>query len=195
MVLVSVITSLAFYFLWVCLAGGESESEEEEVEVDDEGNIGRNGRPKCSEIRRRCCWFSSVSGQAWSFWDVRRSSRIYVHLVVIVRMDWGIRRFAGYVIKSVDIGNGSVMFPLSVIRQNGCILFSILDQFGFRESFLMSSKGSGLLRDTSSPWATSIRKLVVLVKDWGSFGILGLTASGTRTSSSKWEPGTKLLLL
>jgi hypothetical protein len=62
----SVITSLAFYFLWVRLTGEESVSEEEEVDVDDEGKVGRNGHPKRSEIGRRCCWFSSGSGRAQS---------------------------------------------------------------------------------------------------------------------------------
>jgi hypothetical protein len=42
---------LGIYFVWVCLAGGESESEVEEQEDDDDGGqVGRNGRPKRSEI-------------------------------------------------------------------------------------------------------------------------------------------------
>jgi len=57
---------LGIYFLWVCLAGGESESEEEEEDNDDGGKVGRNGSPKRSEIGRRCCGFSSVSGHARS---------------------------------------------------------------------------------------------------------------------------------
>ncbi len=50
----------------MCLAGGESESEEEEVDDDDEGKVGRVGRPKRSEIKRRCWGFSSVSGHGRS---------------------------------------------------------------------------------------------------------------------------------
>ncbi len=57
---------LGIYFLWICLAGGESESEEEEEDDDDGGKVGRNGSPKRSEIGRRCCGFSSVSGRARS---------------------------------------------------------------------------------------------------------------------------------
>jgi len=57
---------LGIYFLWVCLAGRESESEEEEEDDDDGGKVGRNGSPKRSEIGRRCCGFSSVSGRARS---------------------------------------------------------------------------------------------------------------------------------
>ncbi len=57
---------LGIYFLWVCLAGGESESEEEEEDDDDGGKVSRSGSPKRSEIRRRCCGFSSVSGRARS---------------------------------------------------------------------------------------------------------------------------------
>ncbi len=41
--------------MWVCLAGGESESEEEQEDDDDGGQVGRNGRPKHSEIGRPCC--------------------------------------------------------------------------------------------------------------------------------------------
>jgi hypothetical protein len=51
----SVITSLAFYFQWVCLAGEESVSEDEEVDDGDEGKVGRIGHPKHSEIGRHCC--------------------------------------------------------------------------------------------------------------------------------------------
>ena len=58
---------LGIYFLCVCLAGGESESEVEEQEDDDDGGqVGRTGSPKRSEIGRRCCGFSSVSGRARS---------------------------------------------------------------------------------------------------------------------------------
>jgi hypothetical protein len=46
---------LGIYFVWVCLAGGESESEEEQEDDDDGGQVGRNGRPRRSEIGRRCC--------------------------------------------------------------------------------------------------------------------------------------------
>ncbi len=51
----SVIMSLAFYFRFVRLAGGESESEEGEDDDDGERKVGRIGRPKRSEIGRRCC--------------------------------------------------------------------------------------------------------------------------------------------
>ncbi len=57
---------LGIYFLCVCLAGGESESEEEEEDDDDGGKAGRSGSPKRSEIGRRCCGFSSISGLARS---------------------------------------------------------------------------------------------------------------------------------
>ncbi len=57
---------LGIYFLWVCLAGGESESEEEEEDDDDGGKVGRSGSPKRSEIGWCCCGFSSVSGRARS---------------------------------------------------------------------------------------------------------------------------------
>jgi len=57
---------LGICFLCVCVAGGESESEEEEEDDDDGGKVGRNGSPKRSEIGRRCCGFSSVSGRARS---------------------------------------------------------------------------------------------------------------------------------
>jgi hypothetical protein len=64
----------------------------------------------------------------------RRGSRIYVHLVVVVGMrivNWGIGRFKGYVAEFIASRNGSVMCPLTMSGQNGCILFAILDQFGF----------------------------------------------------------------
>ncbi len=57
---------LGIYFLCVCLAGGESESEVEEEDDDDGGKLGHYGSPKRSEIGRRCCGFSSVSGRARS---------------------------------------------------------------------------------------------------------------------------------
>ena len=58
---------LGIYFLCACLAGGESESEVEEQEDDDDGGqVGRTGSPKCSEIGRRCCGFSSVARRARS---------------------------------------------------------------------------------------------------------------------------------
>jgi hypothetical protein len=45
---------LGIYFRWVRLVGGESESEGEEGDNDYEGKVGRIGRPKHSEIGRRC---------------------------------------------------------------------------------------------------------------------------------------------
>ena len=45
---------LGIYFLFACLAGGESESEEEEEDDDDRGKFGRRGSPKRSVIGRRC---------------------------------------------------------------------------------------------------------------------------------------------
>jgi hypothetical protein len=50
----------------VCLAGGESEFKDEEDDDDNEGKVCRIGRPKRSEIGRRCCRFLSVSGRARS---------------------------------------------------------------------------------------------------------------------------------
>ncbi len=85
----SVITSLAFYFRWVCLAWDESVSEEEEVEDDNEGKVGRIGRPRRSEIGRRCCWFSSVSSHARSSRGCRGgvagSTSIWLSL-----LEWGL---------------------------------------------------------------------------------------------------------
>jgi hypothetical protein len=100
-------------------------------------------------------------------------------------MDWGVRRFEGYVIESVHIRNGSGVLALTVHGQNGCILLAVLGQFIFHESFLLFSVGSGSLRNTSSSRAISKGKLVVLVEDWGTFWILVLASSGTRTSSLK----------
>ncbi len=75
---------LGIYFLRVCLARGESESEEEEEDDDDGGKVGRNGSPKCSEMGRRCCGFSSISGRARSSLGgrggVARSTSIWVSL-------------------------------------------------------------------------------------------------------------------
>ena len=50
----------------MCLAIGESESEDEEDDDDDEEKVCCISRPKRSEIGRRCCGFSFVSGHARS---------------------------------------------------------------------------------------------------------------------------------
>jgi len=109
----SVITSLPFYFRWVCLAGEDSVSEEEEVDDDDEGKVGRIGRPKRSEIGRRCCWFSFVSGRAWSSLGCRGgvagSTSIWVSL-----LEWGL--WIGES-ESIYTREGSGVLALTVCRK------------------------------------------------------------------------------
>ncbi len=119
---------------------------------------------------------------------LRRSSRIYAHLIVIVRMrivDGGVRRFEGDVVKAINIRNGSGLLALTMHGQNGCILFAILGQFLFCESLLLSSVGSRPFGNTSSSRGISGGELVVLVENWGTFWVLVLASSGTRASSSK----------
>ncbi len=60
-------------------------------------------------------------------------------------VDRGIGRFKSDVVKSIYTRDGSGVFALVVHGQNGGILFAILGQFSFRESFLVSSVGSGFL--------------------------------------------------
>jgi hypothetical protein len=114
----------------------------------------------------------------------RRSSRIYVHLVVVsevvVRiMDWGIRRLLWDVAKLIDVKDGSIVLALAMIRQNGDILSMIFGQLGVCVPFLMTSVRSGFFGDTSRPEATSSGWIVILVKYRRLSRILGLATSGT----------------
>jgi hypothetical protein len=90
--------------------------------------------------------------------------------------------------------DGSGMLALAMHRQNGSILFAVVNLLGFRESSLLPSVGSGFFGNPSTSNCVSVWVLVLIENRW-SFEVLGLAASGTRTSSSKGLPGSKLLLL
>ncbi len=78
----------------------------------------------------------------------RWSSRIYVHLAVIVCVrivDWGVRRLERNVVKSIYVRDSSGMLALTVQGQNGSILLTVVDLFSICESSLLSSVGSGFL--------------------------------------------------
>ncbi len=86
------------------------------------------------------------------------------------------------------------MLALAMHGQNGGILFAIVNLLSFRESSLLPSVGSGFFGNPSTSNCVSGWVLVLVENRW-SFEALGLAASGTRTSSSKRVPGSKLLLL
>jgi hypothetical protein len=109
-------------------------------------------------------------------------------------VDWGIRKLKRNVVKSVYARDGSGVLTLTMHGQNGHILLAVMSQLSVRELSLLPSVGSGFLGDASTSNGVSNRVLI-LVKDWGTFWILVLATSGTRASSSKGVPGLKLLLL
>jgi len=109
-------------------------------------------------------------------------------------MDRGIGRLEGYVTESIYLRDGSGMLALAMHGQDGGILFAIVNLLSFRESSLLPSVGSGFLGNPSTSNCVSGRVLV-LVEDRWSVKVLGLTTSGTRASSLKRVPRSKLLLL
>ncbi len=62
----SIITSLASTFCGFVSPEENLSPRTRREDDDDGGKVGRNGSPKCSEIGRRCCGFSSVSCRARS---------------------------------------------------------------------------------------------------------------------------------
>ena len=81
------------------------------------------------------------------------------------------------------------MPALMMHGQNGCILFTVMRQFGIRESFPLASVSSGFFG-----YASGFGRLRIWVKYWGTCGLLGLATSRTRTLSSKGMLRLRLLL-
>jgi hypothetical protein len=82
------------------------------------------------------------------------------------------------------------MSALMMHGQNCFILFAVMHHFSIRESSPLTSVTSRFLR-----YASGFGGLGILIKYWGTWRLLGLAASGTRSSSSKGMPRSKLLLV
>jgi hypothetical protein len=100
----------------------------------------------------------------------------------------------GDIAKSIYVRDGSGVLAMAMQVQNGGILFAIVNLLSFHESSLLPTVGSGFLGNPSTSYCVSGWVLILEENRW-SFEVLGLAASGTRTSSSKGMPGSKLLLL
>ncbi len=98
------------------------------------------------------------------------------------------------VAESFYFRNGSGMLALAMRGQNGGILFAIVNLLSFCESSRLPSVGSGFFGNPSTSNCVSGWVMVLVENRW-SFEVLGLAASGTRASSWKGLPGSKLLLL